>query len=137
MELAWKRDRAISVKDTAELDAALEAIERDPQRIEPVLAFLAGPTGFLSIGLGDKDFSVLMYGTHDRQTPLHAVGDEAARAAGEDRPFLSFSSYGRPVQFAKWCGLPKETARLAARCFLQQDGGLWSHLRWEEETQSR
>lgn len=135
VELEWKRNRAISVKNAAELDAALEAIERDPLRTEPVLVFLAGPRGFLSIGLGDKELSVLMYGTHDRQPPLHAVGDEAARAAGDDRPLLTFSSYGRPVQFAKWCGLSKETARLAARSFLQQDGALWSYVRWEEEAQ--
>lgn len=135
MQLEWLRGRPISVTDRTELDAALEAIERDPRRAEPVLAFLSGPAGFLSIGIGHPEFSVPMYGTHDAQTPLHAVGDEVARAANEDHPFLTFSSYGRPAQFARWCGLPVATAKLAAGTFLEQDGALWGGVRWEEEKQ--
>jgi hypothetical protein len=66
---------------------------------------------------------------------MHAVGNETERAANEAAPFLTFSSYGRPAQFAKWCGLPRETARAAARSFLSEGGVLWNGIRWEEEKQ--
>lgn len=136
MELEWKRNQPISVNTGAELEATLDSIEHDPERAEPVLAFLRGPTGFLSIGVGHPEVSVLMYGTPDRNRPLHAVGDEVARTANVAEPFLIFASYGTPYQLARWCGIPKKTAHQAARSFLEQGGVLWNGIRWEEEGHS-
>jgi hypothetical protein len=136
MQVEWKRGESITVSSASELDAALEAIERDPRRSDPVLAFLKGLTGFLTIGIGHPTLSVLMYGNHYHETsPMHAVGDEAARAANEAHPLLSFYSYGRLVEFAKWCGLPRETARAAARQFIEENGALTATVRWEQERQ--
>jgi hypothetical protein len=135
LQLEWKRGQPVPVTSAAELDAALDAIEQDRERSEPVLAFLTGPAGFMTIGLGHPKLSILMYRPHDGQTPMHAVGNETERAANEAAPFLTFSSYGRPAQFAKWCGLPRETARAAARSFLSEGGVLWNGIRWEEEKQ--
>jgi hypothetical protein len=134
MRLEWRRDEPIEVRTMVELDSALDAIEGDPRRTEPVLAFLTGPTGFLTVGVGHPEQSILMHGSQPPIRPvLHAVGDEQARAENKDTPFLAFSAYGQSRQFAKWAGMERERARAVARFFLESDGALSDAIRWEEE----
>jgi hypothetical protein len=134
MNLEWRRGEPIEVRTFVELDAALDAIERDARRTEPVLAFLHGPTGFLTVGVGHPAQSILMHGSRPRILPIrHGVGDEQARVEKKDTPFLLFSAYGQTSKFAKWMGVDRELARAVARFFLERDGALSDLVRWEEE----
>jgi len=133
MKLEWRRGEPIEVCTTVELDAAVDTIERDARRTEPVLAFLNGPTGFLTMGVGHPVQGTLVHGSRPRMPVLHAVGDEQARGENKDKPFLLFSAYGRTSQFAKWMGVDRERARAVARFFLERDGALSDFVRWEGE----
>jgi len=104
MKLEWRRGEPIEVRTTVELDAAVDTIERDARRTEPVHAFLNGPTGFLTIGVGHPAQSILMHGSRPRMPVLQAVGDEPARAENKDKPFPLFSAHGQTSQFAEMDG---------------------------------
>jgi hypothetical protein len=105
MRIEWRRDEPTDVITAADLDAALDAVESDTRRTGPALGFLKGIDGFLTVGLGHPTRSILMYGSlAATQTALHAIGDERARAANDDQPFLTFSFYGPSYDFATRMG---------------------------------
>jgi Immunity protein Imm1 len=128
MRLRWDAGPGLDVTDGTQLDRALDALLAGPAADRPLIAYLAGDTGALGLGLDPADGGVLLFAPADHSRPaLHGTG---AGPGTEDD--VVFAVSGRPHQFSGRCRVPGSTVRAAARQYLAT-GELPDCVEWEPE----
>jgi len=132
MTVQWRGDESITVGGHADLDAVLDAIERDTPPDRPVLVSVIHPMGnCLTIGLGGS-LSVLTSVPADGNPPYFtSLGDVARGEPGAEESVVFFY-HDHWSEFSRYQCLVPAIARKAMRDFFQT-GELPQWLHWEEE----